>query len=285
MQDKLDPKFITLFDRFTHGGMTRRDFMERLGAMAGSAAAAQSLLAVLENNYAQAATVAEDDPRLAAADQRFDGTAGYLVRPAAAATVPGAVIVIHENRGLNAHIRDVARRLALENFVVYAPDYLAALGGTPADADQARDMIGTLKPEVVLATSRAAFTALAALNATTGRVGAMGFCWGGGEVNRLAVAEPMLAAGVVYYGMQPKAGIENIRAPLLLHYAGLDDRINAGMAGFEAALKADGKVFEAHVYEGVNHAFNNDTNAARYDRAAADRAWSRTIAFFRKYLA
>lgn len=285
MQEKLDQRFITLFDRFTHGGMTRRAFMARLTTLTGSAAAAQAILPLLENNYARAETIAATDPRLVAEDVTFPGTAGYLVRPAVADPVPGAVILIHENRGLNAHIRDVARRLALAGFVVYAPDYLAAQGGTPPDADQARDLIGALKPDAVAATSGAAFTALSSLSSTTGKVGAMGFCWGGGQVNALAVAEPMLAAGVVYYGMQPKTGIDRIKAPLLLHYAGLDDRINAGMAAYGAALAARGKVFEAHVYDGVNHAFNNDTNAARHDARAAALAWGRTVAFLKKYLA
>ena len=283
MAEKLDQKFITLFDRFTHGGMTRRDFMERLTSMAGSTAAAAAILPVLENNYAHAEMVPADDARLVAEDVTFAGGRGYLVMPKGVGPFPG-VVVIHENRGLNPHIRDVTRHMALEGFAALAPDYLAALGGTPEDADKARDLIGTLKPEEVLATSRAALAFLKSHNKVNGKAGAMGFCWGGGEVNRLAVADPGLAAGVVYYGMQVKDGIASITAPLLLHYAGLDDRINAGMKDYEKALSANGKVFEAHLYSGVNHAFNNDTNAARYDKAAAELAWGRTVAFLKKYV-
>lgn len=281
----MDQKYIALFDRFTHGGMSRRDFLDRLTAMAGSATAAAALLPVLENNYALAASVAENDPRLAAGDEAFTGTSGYLVRPLDAGKAPGVVIVIHENRGLNPHIRDVARRMALEGFVAYAPDYLAGKGGTPADADKARDMIGQLTAAEIAATSHAAFAAMQTLNSTSGKVGAMGFCWGGGQANALAVAEPGLAAAIAYYGMQPKPeDVPRIKAPLLLHYAGLDDRIDAGIPAFEKALKGGGKTYELYMYEGVNHAFNNDTNAARYNREAAALAWSRSVAFLKKYL-
>ncbi len=281
----MDQKFITLFDRFTHGGMSRREFLDKLKLLAGSAAAAAAILPVLENNYAEAATVAEDDPRLSGQDQKFPGTAGYLVRPKETAKIPGVVIVIHENRGLNPHIRDVARRIALEGFVTYAPDYLAGKGGTPADADKARDMIGALTADEIAATSHAALEAVKTLESTTGKIGAMGFCWGGGQVNAMVVAEPDLAAGVAYYGMQPKPeDVAKIKAPLLLHYAGLDERIDAGIPAFEKALKDGGKTYELYMYDGVNHAFNNDTNAARYNKEAADLAWSRTVAFFTKYL-
>lgn len=279
----MDRKFIDLFDRFTHGAMPRRDFLERLTLLAGGTAAAGALLPMLENNYAQAEMVAEDDPRLRTEMPAIgEKMGGYLAFPQAGDRLPG-VIVIHENRGLNPHIKDVTRRLALEGFVAYAPDYLYALGGTPEDADQARDMIGTLKPEDILAVSRASLKAITKHPRRNGKVGAIGFCWGGGQVNALAVADPALAAGVAYYGSQPKSGIENIKAPLLLHYAGLDERINAGIAAFEEALKANGKTYELYIYEGANHAFNNDTNAARYNKAAADLAWSRTVAFLKKY--
>jgi carboxymethylenebutenolidase len=279
----MDRKFIDLFDRFTHGAMPRRDFLERLTLLAGGTAAASAILPILENNYAQADIVAEDDPRLRAEFPAIGAKmGGYLAYPLAGGRLPG-VIVIHENRGLNPHIRDVTRRLALEGFVAYAPDYLYALGGTPEDADKARDMIGTLKPDGILAVSRASLKAIVKHPRCNGKVGAVGFCWGGGEVNALAVAEPTLAAGVAYYGSQPKSGIENIKAPLLLHYAGLDERINAGIAEFEKALKANGKIYELYIYEGANHAFNNDTNAARYNKAAADLAWSRTVTFLKKY--
>jgi carboxymethylenebutenolidase len=279
----MDRKFIDLFDRFTHGAMPRRDFLERLALLAGGTAAAGAILPILENNYAHADTVAEDDPRLRTEMPAIgEKMGGYLAFPQAGNRLPG-VIVIHENRGLNPHIRDVTRRLALEGFVAYAPDYLYVLGGTPEDADKARDMIGTLKPDDILAVSRASLKAITRHPRCNGKVGAVGFCWGGGQVNTLAVADPALAAGVAYYGSQPKSGIENIKAPLLLHYAGLDERVNAGIPAFEEALKANSKAYELYIYEGANHAFNNDTNAARYNKPAADLAWTRTVAFLKKY--
>ena len=276
----MDRKYITLFDRFTHGGMSRREFLDRLSLLAGSAAAANVLLPLLENNYAEAQMVPETDARLRTSMQEL-GAPGYLALPAAEGKYP-AVIVIHENRGLNPHIQDVARRMALEGFVAFAPDYLHTLGGTPPDPDKAREMFGNLKPEDALATSKAVRAALATHAEVNGKVGAMGFCWGGGQVNALAVADPDLAAGVAYYGSQPKSGVETIKAPLLLHYAGMDERINAGIAGFEEALKASGKTYELRLYEGAEHAFNNDTNAARYNKQAADLAWGRTVEFLKK---
>jgi carboxymethylenebutenolidase len=281
----MDQKIITLFDRFTHGGMNRREFMEKLKTLAGGTAAAAALLPMLENNYAQAEMVAEGDNRITGETLSFEGGSGYLVKPKTQGKYP-SVIVIHENRGLNPHIKDVARRMALEGFAALAPDYLHALGGTPADADKARDMIGTLKPEANVATSQAALAALKSHAAANGKSGAMGFCWGGGAVNALAVADPGLSAGVAYYGVQaPATDVPKITAPLLLHYAGLDERINAGIPAFEEALKGAGKTYELHIYEGANHAFNNDTNAARYNKEAADLAWGRTVAFLKKYVA
>ena len=194
----MDQKFIDLFDRYTHGGMNRRDFLERLSALAGSAAAALALLPVLENNYAQAELVPENDPAITAAEAEIaPGIKGYLVRPAAAGTYP-AVLVIHENRGLNPHIKDVTRRMAKEGFIAFGGDYLTASGGTPADADKAREMIGELKPEDVLAFSRAAIAALAKAEGSTGKVGAVGFCWGGGTTNWLAtqLGLPLPSGGV-----------------------------------------------------------------------------------------
>lgn len=281
----MDQKFIELFDRYTHGGLNRRDFLERLTLLAGSTAAATALLPALENNYAHAEVVPENDPDIVTEMVEIaPGIKGYLVRPKAAGTYP-AVLVIHENRGLNPHIKDLTRRVAKEGFIAFGADYLTPLGGTPADEDKAREMFKELKPDAVVAFSTAAVDALAKIQGGNGKVGAVGFCWGGGAVNALAVTgNPNLKAGVSYYGMQPKDGVAKITAPLLLHYASLDERINAGIKDYEAALTADGKVFEAFVYDGVNHAFNNDTNAARYNKEAADLAWGRTIGFFRKYL-
>jgi len=286
MASKMDQKFIDLFDRYTHGGMNRRDFLERLSLLAGSSAAALAVLPALENNYAHAEIVAENDPAITAETAEIaPGIKGYMVRPSAEGTYP-AVLVIHENRGLNPHIKDVTRRMAKEGFIAFGGDYLTAAGGTPADEEKAREMIGALKPEDALAFSRAAIDALAKLAGSNGKVGAVGFCWGGGAVNALAVSgDPNLKAGVAYYGRQaPAAEVPKIAAPLMLHYASLDERINAGIAEFEAALKANGKAFDLHMYEGANHAFNNDTNAARYNKEASDLAWSRTVAFLKKYL-
>ena len=282
----MDQKYIKLFDTYTHGGMNRRDFLDRLKVMAG-AAAVTPILAQLENNYAHADTIAADDARLKTETiQILPDLNGYLAMPKDAKGKLGGVMVIHENRGLNPHIKDIARRVALEGFVAFAPDYLTYIGGTPADEDKARDMIGTLKPEDVNAISRDVRDALSQHKGVNGKVGAIGFCWGGGYVNSLAVADPKLNAGVAYYGIQPKSeDVAKIKAPLMLHYAGLDDRVNAGIKDFEAALKADKKTHELFIYDGVNHAFNNDTNPARYNKAAADLAWGRTIGFLKKHLA
>ena len=281
----MDQKFITLFDRFTHGAMNRREFMEKLTVLAGSTTAATALLPLLENNYAHADILPEGDPRIVSESIKYEGGAGYFAKPSAEGKYPG-VVVIHENRGLNPHIKDMARRMAAEGFAALAPDYLSGLGGTPEDADKARDLIGTLTQEGINASSSAALAALKANPASNSKAGAMGFCWGGGAVNTLAVTDPGLAAGVAYYGRQPAdSDVPKITAPLLLHYASLDERIDAGIPAFEAALKANGKAYELYMYEGANHAFNNDTNAARYNKDAAELAWSRTVAFLKKYVA
>ncbi len=285
----MDQRIIDLYDDFTHGGMNRRTFLDRLIALAGSSAAATALLPVLQNNYAQAQTVQENDPRITAETVDIPGAQGlkgYLVRPKAAGGKLPAVIVIHENRGLNPHIKDVTRRMATEGFMALGLDYLSPMGGTPADEDKGREMIGQLKQPDVIAYGKAAVAYLKERQDGNGKVGAIGFCWGGGAVNNLAVNDPNLNAGVAYYGGQPKAeDVPKIAAALMLHYGGLDERINAGIPAYEAALKQAGKTYEIHVYEGANHAFNNDTNAARYDKAAADQAWSRTVAFLKKHLA
>ncbi len=203
----MDQKYITLFDTFTHGGMSRREFLDKLTLLAGSTAVATTILPVLENNYAFAEMVATDDARLVVADAEIGGVKGHLAMPKDAAGKLGAVIVIHENRGLNPHIKDVTRRMALEGFVAFGPDFLTPLGGTPDDADKARDMIGTLKPEDVLGMAKSVRAGLAAHEKVNGKVGAMGFCWGGGQVNALTVAEPDLSAGVAYYGSQAKGDV------------------------------------------------------------------------------
>lgn len=281
---------IDAYDEYTHLTLDRRDFMEKLTRLAGSGAAAAAIAPMLAANSAQAAIVAENDARVKGEDITYPGSRGemkgYLARPAEAGGKLGSVIVIHENRGLNPHIRDVARRIALEGFIALAPDFLSPLGGTPPDEDKARDMFNQLAPEQAIADGVATVGYLKKIDGGNGKVGVVGFCWGGGLVNDLAVNAPDLNAAVAYYGRQPKSGdVAKIKAPLLLHYAGKDERINAGIEAYKAALQAGGKEFTIHVYDGAQHAFNNDTSAARYDKAAADLAWQRTIAFLKEKLA
>lgn len=280
---------IDAYDEYTHLSLDRRRFMEKLSLLAGSGAAAAAIAPMLAASSARAAIVEEGDARLTAEDVTWPGSTGemkgYLVKPKdATGPLPG-VIVIHENRGLNPHIRDVARRMALEGFVALAPDFLSPSGGTPSDEDKAREMFFTLDMAATVKNAEATRAFLAGHDGVNGKVGAIGFCWGGGMVNRMAAASPELGAGVAYYGSQVAASeVPAIKAPLMLHYAGLDERINAGIEAYKAALEAAGKTFEIHIYEGVNHAFNNETSAARYDKAAADLAWSRTVAFLKKNL-
>jgi carboxymethylenebutenolidase len=269
----MDQRLVDLFNHYTHGGMSRRAFLDRFAALAGGAAAASALLPLIDYNYAKAETVAESDPRISAEMLEIAGVAGlkgYLVTPKSASP-HGSVVVIHENRGLNPHIKDIARRIGIEGFEALAVDCLSPLGGMSDDSDQSASLFQTL---------------LKARPGGNGKVGAVGFCWGGGQVNNLAVAEPELTAGVAFYGRQPSADkVPAIKAALLLHYAGLDQGIDAGIPAYEAALKQAGKTYEIFVYPNVNHGFNNDTSEARYNKEAADLAWSRTIGFFKKYLA
>jgi carboxymethylenebutenolidase len=285
----MDQRIIELYDRFTHGQLGRREFMDRLATMAGSVAAGAAMLPLLSNDYARAAQVAEDDKRLDIITTGYpSGSAtvsGYLVRAKRVDAKRPAVVVIHENRGLNPHIKDVTRRLALEGYLAFGVDLLSPDGGTPGDEDKARDMIGTLDGPTTVTRLKDAVGFLASHAASTGSVGTLGFCWGGGMVNLLAEASPDLKAGVAYYGMQPPLEkVEDINAALLLHYAGLDNRINAGIPAYEEALKKAGKTYTIYMYEGANHAFNNDTSPTRYDPAAADLAWGRTTDFLSKHL-
>jgi carboxymethylenebutenolidase len=280
---------IDAYDEYTHLTLDRRGFMEKLTKLAGSGAAAAVIVPMLAANSARAEIVPADDARLKAQDITWPGDGGemkgYMVQPANLAGKVGTVIVIHENRGLNAHIKDVARRVALEGFVALAPDYLSPLGGTPADEEAARAMFQQLDAAKTAANGVATVKYLEGTEVGNGKVGAMGFCWGGGTVNNLAVASPDLDAGVAYYGAQAKEGIDKIKAALVLHYAGQDERINAGIKAYEDALKAAGKEFTVYMYDGAQHAFNNDTSEARYNKEAADLAWGRTIAFFKEKLA
>jgi carboxymethylenebutenolidase len=279
---------ISLYDRYTHGDIGRRAFLRRLALLAGSTAAAEAVLAGLANDYARAAIVAPDDRRLIVEKTAYDGpdgkVAGLLARGRKEAKRP-ALIVIHENRGLNPHIEDVTRRLAMSGFLTFGVDLLSGSGGTPTDEDAARDMIGKLDLDRTTEVLTAAVSFLESHPASNGSVGAVGFCWGGGMANRLAVAAPGLKAAVAYYGqtLTPEKAAE-VKAPLLLHYAGLDERINAGVPAFEAALKENDKEFQLFIYEGANHAFNNDSSPARYDRKVANLAWDRTIAFLETHI-
>ena len=278
---------IDLYDDFTHQRIGRRAFMDRLTQMAGSATAAAAMLKLLAPDYARAALTAENDPRVVT--QRVEipqGPRGYLARPVGRAGPLPGLIIVHENRGLNPHIEDVARRTAAEGFLALAPDFLTSSGGTPGDPEKAREMIGALSPEAVVADARRAIAWLAEQPTANGKVGIVGFCWGGGGVGEVATAEPELDAAVVFYGRTPPTeAVPNIKAPLLLHYAGLDDRINAAVPAFREALDRAGVPYELHTYEGANHAFHNDTSEARYSPEAAKLAWERTMAFLKRELA
>lgn len=281
---------INLYDEYTHLTLDRRRFMESLAKLAGSSAAAAVIAPMLGASAAQASIIEENDPRVRGGEVPWPGASGemkgYLAIPADAKGKLGAVIVIHENRGLNEHTKDIARRMALEGFVALAVDFLSPKGGTPADEELARKLIGELDGAMTTADAVATVAFLKAHEAVNGKVGAMGFCWGGGLVNSLAVSAPDLNGGVAYYGRQAEAvDVPKIMSPLMLHYGGLDERINAGIPAFEAALKENNKQYQIFIYDGVNHAFNNDTSEARYDKAAADLAWSRTVEFFKKNLA
>jgi len=285
----MNRRIVELYDEYTHGGTDRREFLARLARLAGGTAAASLLLPLLENHYAVAATVAEDDPKLVTDVERFDGPGVavncYVAHPAAVPTKCPAVVVIHENRGLNAHIEDVARRLALAGFLAVAPDALSGSGGTPASEDEARRLIGELDRDRALAIYLAAVRFAASHARGTGKVGCVGFCWGGSMAGRLAANSEELDAAVVFYGMPPEAAeAARVHVPLLLNYAGLDTRINEAVPAFEQALKAAGVRYELHTYADVDHAFHNDTNAARYNSEAASLAWQRTVDFLKKEL-
>ncbi len=276
---------IALYDRFTHEGMDRRLFMRRMVALAGSVAAAEALIGAIAASPAAAAIVATDDKRLTARTQALaNGYKAYVAEPRTR-SLKATVVVIHENRGLNEHTRDVARRLALAGFRAVAPDMLSPSGGTPANEDAAREAIGKLDLGAAT-TSAVAMLDELSKSSRGGKVGAVGFCWGGGFVNRLAVAAgDQLDAGIVYYGPAPDPSeAPRVQAPLMIHHAGLDARIAQTLWPWVAALRSAGKPVTYFNYQGANHAFNNDTSAERYDKAAADLAWKRTLRFFRKHL-
>jgi carboxymethylenebutenolidase len=285
MDPQLRQAAIALYDRFTHEGLDRRIFMSRMVALAGSVAAAEALIGAIAASPAVAAVVPADDPRLTTRTQDLVGGYKAYVAEPRTRSLKATVVVIHENRGLNDHIKDVARRLGIAGFRAVAPDFLSPTGGTPANEDAARDAIGKLDLSKSVSDAVAMLDELSK-SSRGGKVGAVGFCWGGGFVNSLAVAAgDKLAAGVPYYGPAPDPSeASKVQAPMLIHDAGLDDRVNRTSFPWVEALRAPKKPVNFYLYDGVNHAFNNDTSAERYNKAAADLAWERTLAFFRKYL-
>ena len=284
------PQVLKLFDQYVHGGISRRDFLERAAPFAAGGTTAAGILASLSPNYAWAQQVPESDPRIQVSRVEYQSPQGHgtikalMVRPSKAGGKLPGVVVIHENRGLTPYIEDVARRLGAAGFLSLAPDGLTPLGGYPGNDDDGRAMQAKLDRNKLVADFAAAVSHLQSHEACSGKVGCVGFCFGGFVSNALAVRIPTLAAAVPFYGGQaPAAEVPKIKAPLLVHYGSLDERVNAGWPAYEAALKANGKQYTVHFYEGANHGFHNDTTP-RYDEAAAKLAWSRTIEFFNKHL-
>jgi carboxymethylenebutenolidase len=285
----MDQRIIHLYDEYTHKPLTREEFIKRLITLTGSTAAAMAVLPFIEVNYAQAQIINPKDERLATEYVQYKGDGAdiraYVAKPKKKKGKLAAVVIIHENRGLNPHIEDVTRRMALEGFLALAPDALSPLGGTPEDADKARGMFQQLDTVKNLNNFVKAFDYLQTRKDCNGKFGTMGFCWGGGMANQLAVNVPTLKAAIPFYGRQAElTDVPKINAALQLHYAGQDERINAGIAAYEEALKTNGKKYELFLYEGAQHAFNNDTAPSRYNEAAAKLAWQRSVDFLRQNL-
>ena len=285
-----DPKLIELYDYYAHGMITKREFLDRAGAFAMGGLTTAALLSMLSPNYAYAEQVSFTDPDIVADYVTYaspNGTGavrGYLVRPSGEVAKYPAVVVVHENRGLNPYIEDVARRLAKAGFVALAPDGLTSVGGYPGNDEKGKELQATVDPAKLMNDFFAAVEQMMTHPLSTGKVGIVGFCYGGGVANAAAVAYAELRAAVAYYGRQPSAEeTARIKAALLLHYGALDTRVNEGWPAFEAALKAGGKDYQAFIYPGANHGFHNDSTP-RYDKAAADLSWQRTVAHFQKYL-
>jgi len=283
-------ELLELYDFYAHGKITKREFLERAGRFTVGGMTALALLSAMSPNYALAQQVAADDPDIVAETITYPSpnghgeVKGYLVRPARASGKLGAVVVVHENRGLNPYIQDVARRVAKAGYIALAPDGLTSVGGYPGDDEKGRELQASVDPAKLMNDFFAAIEFLMAHEDTNGKVAIIGFCYGGGVANAAAVAYPELALAVPFYGRQaPTAEVARIRAPIVLHYAGLDTRINEGWPAYEAALKEHGKTYEAWIYPDVNHGFHNDTTP-RYDEAAAKLAWDRTLAAFQTYL-
>mgnify|MGYP000639799074 FL=1 len=284
------PQLLELYDFYAHGIISRREFLDRAAKYTVGGVTAMSVLASLSPDYALATQVEFTDPDIVAEDVMYPSpnghgkVRGYLVKPANLTGPAPAVVVIHENRGLNPYIEDVARRVAKAGFIALAPDGLTSVGGYPGNDAEGRELQRTVDGEKLMNDFFAAYEFLARHSDTTGKVGCVGFCYGGGVCNAMAVAYPELRASVPFYGRQANAAdVPNIQAPLLLHYAELDERINEGWPAYEAALQEHGKTYTAHIYPGVNHGFHNDSTP-RYDEAAAELAWERTIAFFNEHL-
>ncbi|MCZ4223361.1 dienelactone hydrolase family protein [Pedobacter sp. SJ11] len=279
----MNQKIINLYDKYTHSQLSRKEFMKRLAILTGSTALALTVLPLLENNYASAAAFESDE--ITSEEITFPGAEGdmkaVLAKPKGKKNL-GSVLVIHENRGLNAHIIDITKRVAAEGFIALGVDALSPFGGTPADEDKGRELIGKLDPEKNLQNYLRGIEFLRKIKGGNGKVGCVGFCWGGGMANKLAVNDPNLQAVVAYYGAQPAAAdVPKIKASVMMHYGGLDERINAGIPAYETALKAANIDYKIFIYDGVNHAFNNNTSPTRYNEAAAKLAWQRTIDLFR----
>ena len=282
----MDQRIINLYDEYTHKPLNRQDFLKRLANLAGGTVAAMTLLPLLENNYANAAVTESDE--LFTEYITYPGMPNemkaYVARPKKDKKYP-AVVVIHENRGLNEHIEDVARRAAKEGYLAIAPNALSALGKTPVNEDEARKFFGELKAEDNLQNFINVLDHLGTRKDYNGNAGCVGFCWGGAMSNRLAVNVAALKAAVAFYGGQPPAeDVAKIKAAVQLHYAGLDERVNAGITGYEEALKKNNITYELYMYDGVNHAFHNNTSSTRYNEVAATLAWKRTMDFFKKYV-
>ncbi|MEO5947522.1 MAG: dienelactone hydrolase family protein [Chitinophagaceae bacterium] len=282
----MDQQIINLYDEYTHKPLSRSEFLKRLAILAGGTAAAMTILPLLEVNYAKAATTSSDD--LFTERIVYPGINGdmhaYVARPKENKPY-STVVVIHENRGLNAHIEDVTRRAAKAGYLAIAPNALSPLGGTPENEDEARTKFQQLKAEDSLQNFIKVFDYLGTRKDSNGKFGCVGFCWGGAMANSLSVNVPSLKAAVPFYGRQPAADdVSKIKAAVQMHYGGLDERVNAGIPAYEEALKKNNIPYEVYIYEGANHAFHNDTAPTRYNKEAAELAWQRTLEFFAKYL-
>lgn len=284
------PELLELYDYYAHGKISKREFLDKAGRFAVGGLTAAALLGMMAPNYALAEQVSFNDPDILADYVTYPSpngngeVRGYLVKPSAATGKLPAVVVVHENRGLNPYIEDVARRLAKAGFLALAPDGLTSVGGYPGNDEEGKALQASVDPTRLMNDFFAAVEWMMAHEGSTGRVGITGFCYGGGVANAAAVAYPELGGAVPFYGKQPtSADVPKIKAPLLIHYAGLDTRVNAGWPEYETALKAAGTRYEAFIYQGVNHGFHNDSTP-RYDAAAAELAWDRTVAFFRANL-